>query len=130
MSISKIYKTAYFTKKGMIFMARWRDRVLSIRLTDEELDAIKTRMKMAGSKNTADFILTCVCSNTINVVDTKPLMAVKTELSRIGNNVNQVAKVANTSQSIYYNDVLALKRQIDDVRKIVENAFDFCVKER
>ena len=111
-------------------MARWRDKTLSIRLTDEEREAIKTQMKRAGSKNTADFILTCVCNHTTNVIDTKPLMAVKTELSRIGNNVNQIAKVANTSKSIYYNEVLALKMQLDDVRKVVDKAFDFCIKER
>ena len=111
-------------------MARYRDKSLSIRLTEDEINAIKTKMKLAGSKNTADFILTCCCTNEINVIDTKPLMAVKTELSRIGNNVNQVAKVANTSKSIYYNVVLALKRQVDDIRKIVSDAFDFCIKER
>ena len=111
-------------------MKRTRDKVFSVRLSEDEINAIKTRMKLAGCKNNADFILTCVCSNPINVIDTKPIMSVKTELSRIGNNINQVAKVANISKSIYYNEVLALKRQVDDIRKIVETAFDFCVKER
>lgn len=109
-------------------MARYRDKMIAIRLTEDEVELINKRMKMAGSRNKADFILTCVCQTEINVIDTKPIMAVKAELSRIGNNINQVAKVANTSQSVYYSEVLALKTQMEDVRKIVEDAFDFCVK--
>ena len=117
-------------RKGKIFMARYRDKRLTIRLTEDELNTIKTRMELAGSRNATDFILTCVCSNTINVIDTIPLLSVKTELSRIGNNINQVARIANTAKSIHYDDVQNLKEQVDEMRKVVGDAFDFCVKER
>ena len=111
-------------------MARYRDKRLTIRLTEDELNTIKTRMKLAGNRNTTDFILTCVCTNTINVIDTVPLLSVKTELSKIGNNVNQIARVANSTKSIHYDDVQKLKAQVDEMRKIVGDAFDFCVRER
>lgn len=111
-------------------MGRYRDKMFSIRLTEDEVELIKQKMEMTGIKNKADFILACVSQTEINVIDPKPIMAVKQELSRIGNNVNQIAKVANTSQSIYYNDVLALKLQMDEIRNSIPSAFDFHVNQQ
>ncbi len=111
-------------------MARYRDKRLTIWLTEDELNTIRTRKELADTKNTADYIMTCVCDTPINVIDTKPLMALKTELSRIGTNINQIAKVANTSKSIHGSDIAALKNYVDEVRTIISNTFDFCVKER
>ena len=111
-------------------MARYRDKNLTIRLTEDELNTIKTRKKLSGVGNTADYIMTCVCDTPINVIDTKPLMALKTELSRIGTNINQIAKVANTSKSIHGSDIAALKSYVDEMRTLINNTFDFCVKER
>ena len=52
-----------------------------------------------------------------------PLLAVKNEMSRIGSNINQIARVANTSKSIYRSDVLRLENEVDELREIVHKNF-------
>lgn len=104
-------------------MGRWRDQTLGIRLTEDEKEKILTRMRLSGKKNITDFILDCVFRDNIFSIDTKPLLAVKNEMSRIGSNINQIAKVANTSKSIYRNDVLRLENEVDELREIVHKNF-------
>ena len=111
-------------------MARWRNETLGLRLTTEEKEIIKARMAACGYKNATDFIMKCICTQAFINVDTRPLLGLKNEISRIGSNVNQIAKVANTSKSIHYDDVLELERNIDELRAIIHRAFYTCVKEK
>ena len=104
-------------------MGRWRDQTLGLRLTEEEKEIILRRMAEAGHKNVTDYIICCVCRDNLYNIDTKPILAVKSELSRIGSNINQIAKVANTSKSIYRNDVFRLEQEVDELRDIVHKNF-------
>ena len=105
------------------FMGRWRDQTLGIRLTEDEKEKILTRMRLAGKKNVTDFILDCVFRYNILSIDTKPILAVKNEMSRIGSNINQIARVANTSKNIYRNDVIRLEQEVDELRELLHKHF-------
>lgn len=104
-------------------MGRWRDQTLGIRLTEDEKEKILTRMRLAGKKNVTDFILDCVFRYNILSIDTKPILAVKNEMSRIGSNINQIARVANTSKNIYRNDVIRLEQEVDELRELLHKHF-------
>ncbi len=49
--------------------------------------------------------------------------AVKNEINKIGVNINQIAKIANTGRDVNYNMVLVLKQYIDEMRAIINKAF-------
>lgn len=111
-------------------MGRFRDQRLTVRLTEEEKEILYKQMKRAGNRNVSDFIMTAACTHRSTVVNTLPILEIKGELSRIGNNVNQIAKVANTTHSIFADDVEKLKGELNAVRGLVEKAFGMCVEGR
>ena len=111
-------------------MGRWRNQTLGLRLTEEEKDIIKRRMAQCGSKNVTDFVMRCVCTQPLSNIDTRPLLEIKNELSRIGSNINQIAKVANTGKRIYSEDILQLEQDVDELRHIVHKAVSFCAEEK
>ena len=105
------------------FMGRYRDQTLGIRLTADEKEKILAHMKKAGFRNISDFFIYCTCNCRAFNFDLTPLLAVKNEMSRIGSNINQIARVANTSKSIYRSDVLRLENEVDELREIVHKNF-------
>ncbi len=111
-------------------MGRFRDQRLTVRLTEHEKEILYRQMKRAGNRNVSDFIMTAACTHRSTVIDTSPILEIKGELSRIGNNVNQIAKVANTTHSIFAEDVEKLKGELNAVREVVERVFGFCIKGR
>lgn len=58
------------------------------------------------------------------VIDTIPILKVSAEISRVGNNINQIAKVANETGNIYLNDIKELQEKIDYINDIVTKYFD------
>ena len=111
-------------------MGRYRDQRITVRLTEDEKEILYRQMKRAGNRNVSDFIITAACTHRATVIDTSPILEIKGELSRIGNNVNQIAKVANTTHSIFAEDVEKLKGELNAVRDLVEKAFGLCVQGR
>lgn len=104
-------------------MPRFRDKRLNIRVSDYERDFILKNMQLNGFKNVTDYFIECIAKHETTVVDTRPLLAVKNEINKIGVNVNQVAKIANTGRNVDNDMVLTLKKSIDEMRAIVNKAF-------
>ena len=97
---------------------RKRNKTLTIRLTEQEYDAIMKKVLRSGMSMT-DFLVTASQQTQIHVAeDTKPLV---TELKRIGNNLNQITAKINTGvfRSYNFQEVIDLQRSIyEEVRRI------------
>ena len=104
-------------------MPRIRDTRLNIRVTEEEKEFILKSMQNNSFRNVTDFIIECITQHKTMVVDTMPLMAVKNEINKVGVNVNQIAKVANTNRTVNTDMLQLLKKYIDEMRAIVNKAF-------
>lgn len=104
-------------------MPRIRDTRLNIRVTEEEKEFILKSMQNNSFRNVTDFIIECITQHKTTVVDTMPLMAVKNEINKVGVNVNQIAKVANTNRTVNTDMLQLLKKYIDEMRAIVNKAF-------
>ena len=90
---------------------RRRNKTLTIRLTEQEHEAIMKKVHRSGMSMT-DFIITAAQQTQIYVAeDTKPLVR---ELKRIGNNLNQItAKInAGVFHSYNFQEVIDLQRAI------------------
>lgn len=68
-------------------------------------------MEASKAYNYTGFIIRAMCTTDYFVVDTRPLLEVAGEINSIGTNINQIAKVANTSQSIYEKDIEVLQKK-------------------
>ena len=97
---------------------RKRNKTLTIRLTEQECDAIMKKVHRSGMSMT-DFLITAAQRTQIHVAeDTKPLV---TELKRIGNNLNQITSKVNAGAFRSYNfqEVIDLQQAIyEEVRRI------------
>ena len=97
---------------------RKRNKTLTIRLTEQEYDAVMKKVLRSGMSMT-DFLVTAAQKTQIYVAeDTRPLV---TELKRIGNNLNQIAAKINAGvfRSYNFQEVIDLQRSIyEEVRRI------------
>jgi acetyl-CoA carboxylase alpha subunit len=66
-----------------------------------------------------DFIIASVCQSQIFAVDTSPLYAIADEISKVGTNINQIAKVANTTGHIYENEIKELQTKMEKIENVV-----------
>ena len=109
-------------------MARKRNERFNIRLTSYEKTFITCKMRESGFDNLADYFLHCVSNNRTVVVNMAPVLSVKTELNKIGTNINQIAKKANTSGFLNKADIEILMSDIQALKDTVNSGFDVLKK--
>ena len=69
-----------------------RPKQLSFRVNEEEYQKLQERVQESG-KNQQEYILSCVLDK--KIVNTDGIKELIPELKRIGNNLNQIAKLCN-----------------------------------
>ena len=92
-----------------------RDHELHILFTLEEIAGIHRRMDEAGVKNRSAFIRKMVLDGYIIKLDTSDIKEMISLLRRCSNNLNQMAKRANTDGSIYETDLKDLQARQDEI---------------
>ena len=92
-------------RKEKLMKNRVRNERLEIRLTEKERDLFEEKMRKVKCKTMSHFIRRCVLEKEINVVDLDPFRDLQWEISKVGNNINQIAKAVNTNAVIYKNDI-------------------------
>ena len=93
-------------------MARSQTETITIRLTEEEKDALTEKLMYAGKPSWRQFILDmCMRGQIIVSEDMRKLNA---ELRRQGNNLNQLTRLAHQGRidAVDLTDLLACYRQI------------------
>lgn len=101
---------------------RERDKQIKFRLTEDEKEYLDSVFENSNFQNKSDFFLHLLNNVNIFNVDMKPIRDIKVELSRIGNNVNQIA--TNLNQGIdfnetHYNKVLDLEKELHEIWHIL-----------
>jgi len=96
---------------------RRRKNQLKIYLSDEELAIFKEKLKLTKSQTMSHFIRKCVLEKEIYVVDLEPFRDLQWLLSNATNNINQIAKQANTTGVIYKKDIKEIKKEVDALSK-------------
>lgn len=91
---------------------RIRTIELKVRLTDEENDLLKKNIESSGIKNKSSYVRKMILDGYIIHQDYGVLKECVAALGRIGNNLNQLAKVANTYHDI---NIPELRRLADEV---------------
>lgn len=98
---------------------RKRNIQLSIRLTEKEKNLFLQKMQLISSKNISHFIRKCVLEKEIYEIDCTPFLELNWEISKIGTNINQIAKKANTTSKIELEDIEKIKKDIVSIEKKV-----------
>jgi hypothetical protein len=106
-------------KRRCTVMGRIRNKQLKFWFTEDEIKIIKLKKEQSGIENMTDFIIASVCQSQIFAVDTSPLYAIADEISKVGTNINQIAKVANTTGHIYENEIKELQTKTEKIENVV-----------
>lgn len=75
-------------------MNKKRPKVINFRLTEAETEILKNKIARSG-KNQQAYLAACALQK--NITNTDGLKVLLPELKRIGNNLNQITRVLNTT---------------------------------
>ncbi|MFY9263342.1 MAG: MobC family plasmid mobilization relaxosome protein [Arcanobacterium sp.] len=94
----------------------------TIRFSGEELSLIAQRMRLVGQTNFSKFARASLLGKPISVSHRVPVpRSLINELSAIGNNINQIARLANTDHVATFEMVAEAVALLKEVRTVIEN---------
>ena len=91
-----------------------RNTIMKFRATEEEAAEIRRKANAAGM-TVSRFLRTAAVNSQVVLYNTADIFGLRSELKRIGNNINQIAMVVNSNRSVYQSDVRELKKQFSDL---------------
>lgn len=93
-------------------MNRTRPKQIVIRVSEEELEQIKSKVKQSG-KNQQQYIIEALTQK--EVVNLDAVKELYPELKRIGNNLNQIAKTLNGKGYYDYRLITQNQKELNEV---------------
>ena len=99
---------------------RERNHQINVYLNDAELDLLKQRCSM-HHENVSQIIRELIVFGFNYSVDNSDLFAVCNEINAIGKNINQIAKHANESGSVYTSDIEEVKGKVDEIWRLLRS---------
>ena len=91
-----------------------RTVIMKFRATEEEAAEIRRKAAAAGM-NVSRFLRTSAVKSQVVLYNTADIYGLRSDLRRIGNNINQIAMVANSNRSVYLSDVRELRKQLNEM---------------
>jgi hypothetical protein len=88
-------------------------------INHEEEQLISEKMQEAGIKNKSAYLRKMALDGYIIKQDYEVLKGVTCELNRIGNNLNQMTKIANTYHDINQSELKTIEGDIEKIWKIL-----------
>ena len=98
---------------------RVRNNRIVFYLNDNEKKQLEQKMESCGIKNREAFVRKLLMDGYIIRVDMKPVAELVRLVKNAATNINQVAKRANESGSVYEKDVLDLIVEYDRLKPLV-----------
>lgn len=91
-----------------------RNIVMKFRATEEEVAEIRRKAAAAGM-NVSRFLRTSAVKSQVVLYNTADVFGLRSEIKKIGNNINQIAMVVNSNRAVYQSDVRELKKQFSEL---------------
>ena len=101
-----------------------RSKRVELRVTEDELMKIRDRMEEAGISSLTAYLVRMAIHGYVIVMDLSDLKEILRLLQISGNNLNQYARKANETGSIYHEDIEELKNNqkeiLQEMRKVLD----------
>lgn len=88
---------------------------IKCRVTPEEYDYILQKMKCAGCSTMSTYLRKMAISGLIVRYDSQLFLDLQRRLHSVANNINQIAIRVNQSDSLYQDDLLELKKKVNEI---------------
>lgn len=97
-----------------------RTTIMKFRATEEESAEIRRKAAAAGM-TVSRFLRTSAVNGQVVLYNTNDLYGLRSDIKRIGNNINQIAMVVNSNRSVYQSDVRELKKQFSELSEKIND---------
>ena len=101
---------------------RARNKQLIIRVTDEEYEFIKDKMKQLGTKNFNAFSRKMLIDGKAINVNLTEFHTLANEVNKIGVNVNQIVKLCNETHSVSDDKIHKLQQEVHEVWQLLKSS--------
>ena len=101
-----------------------RSKRIELRVTEDELMKIRDRMDEAGISSLTAYLVRMALHGYVIVLDLSDLKEILRLLQISGNNLNQYARKANETGSIYHEDIEELKNNQKEILQQMRKVLD------
>jgi len=101
---------------------RKRATQLIVRVTPEEKDHIYKKMELYGSSNFNTYARKMLIDGYVVKVDTGHFQELAHEVNKIGTNINQLTRVANTTGTINKNDINRVQELVNELWQLLKSS--------
>jgi len=101
---------------------RKRNVQLIIRVTADEKDFINKKMEQFGTANFNAYARKMLIDGYVIHVDLTEFQTLAAEVNAIGTNINQIAKISNTTGMIFGDDIEKLKEMMNEVWQLLKSS--------
>lgn len=95
-----------------------RTVIMKFQATEEEAAEIRRKAAAAGM-NISRFLRTSAVKSQVALYNIADIYGLRSDLRRIGTNINQIAMVANSNKSVYLSDVRELQKQLNEMNRSI-----------
>lgn len=97
---------------------RKRTVQIKFRVTEEEKELIEQKMKLVPTRNMAAYLRKIAIDGYIVQIDHSDIKAMTAEIQKTGVNINQIAKRANATGSVYREDIEEIKGVLAEIWRL------------
>ena len=97
---------------------RTRQEQLIVRVTPEEKQLIQKKMLQFGTDNFSRYARKMLIDGYVIRLDLSEFQKLSGEINAIGVNINQIAKVVNTTRSMYAADFIQVKEMVEEIWRL------------
>ena len=101
---------------------RKRSTQLIIRVTPDEKDFIYKKMEQFGTANFNAYARKMLIDGYVIHVDLDEFQQLANEVNKIGININQIAKVSNTTGMLFGDDIEKMKERVTEVWQLLKSS--------
>jgi pyridoxal biosynthesis lyase PdxS len=88
---------------------------MKFRVDDEEFEVLKKKKELAKSRSMSDFLRRISLGGRIVNVDTSEFVEMKKLIRNISDNINQIAKLVNSQNSVYKEDIEEIQGKVNEI---------------
>lgn len=101
--------------KEIIVKKNNREKIITLRLSEEEYDYIQNKFKLSGCKSMSSYLRKMAVTGKIIQFDSSAMIEANRLISNIANNINQIAVRVNSTDRIYAEDIDEIKTKVAEL---------------
>ena len=94
-----------------------RERVLQVRLSQEEFDAIERKFKNSRMKSKSAFVRAMIFEGHLVYFNENELREIQRLMTNAAFNINQIARRENSTNNVYKSDLDEIKEMLNNIRQ-------------